>query len=229
MQSSDMDERGNEHDDGIRRKAFPMAFVTTGRHLLIVGGGIETAVRVRHALAFDWATIILIVPALTDELADLAGGDSRVIFHQREVTEEDVREADLVLEDTGKPAVARQISAWCRAQRVPLNAVDKPEFCDLYYMSHILRGPLVVSISSGGDAPALSASLRLWLDERLGPGWGTAARLMAELRQRLPSGQVRMNLLKAIARQPRLLDLIERNDEAGMRAWIEDEISRLRT
>jgi len=94
-------------------------------------------------------------------------------------------------------------------------------------MSMIFRDPLIVGITSGGDAPALAVLMRKYLEEKLTPGWTTASRLMAELRQRLPSGQARKDLLLSIARNPEMLRLIEVNDEQGLKDLFEDAIHRM--
>ena len=80
----------------------------------------------------------------------------------------------MVVKDTGGFGENETVTAWCREHGKLLNCVDAPENCDLYYMSLIFRGPLVVGITSGGDAPALSAALRRHLEETLGPGWAEA-------------------------------------------------------
>jgi uroporphyrin-III C-methyltransferase/precorrin-2 dehydrogenase/sirohydrochlorin ferrochelatase len=204
-----------------------MSIVTTCRKLLIVGGGIENEPRVRHALQFDWQAVEFIARNIPKDLRALSAGDARFTFREREVTEQDVKNADLVFEDSGDRALAEQIAGWCEKHNILLNATDKPELCDLHYASLLIRDPLVVSIGSGGDAPAISAVLRRWLEQKIGPGWSTAARLLSETRQRLPSGQARMDLLKGLARNTKFLALIETDNESGMRDLIEDAIRRM--
>lgn len=206
-----------------------MSVVTTCRRLLIVGGGIENEARVAHALLFDWYAIDYVAPIIKDSVRVLAEKDDRFTFHKRDVTEEDVKRSDIVFEDSGDHELAKKVTDWCRKHNVPINATDKPELCDLFYTAFMVREPLVVSISSGGEAPAVSSILRRWLDEKVGPGWSAAARLLAETRQRLPSGQPRMNLLKNLARNAKFQELIVTNNEPGMRVMIEDAIRSLRT
>ncbi|MCS6770823.1 MAG: hypothetical protein NZ740_02215 [Kiritimatiellae bacterium] len=210
-----------------RYKAFPIAWVTTCRKLLIAGGGPETLTRVRHAMAFDWREIHVCVPAPDDDLRALARADLRISLHERHCLERDVEYADFVLEDCGDPVFAHRIANWCECHRKPLNACDKPDLCDAFYMSLVPVGPLIVGISSGGDAPAVSASLRRWLSGQLGEGWAMAGRLMSDLRRSLPSGHRRIHVLKSIARHPSFMEAVLRNDEALLRALIEDELRRL--
>ena len=205
-----------------------MSVVTTRRRLLIVGGGMENLVRIEHALKFDWAAVDFIALRIPETIRAAAEGDARFNFEEREATEADIRRADIVFEDSGDEGSALRVAGWCRANKVPLNATDKPELCDLHYLSFFLREPLSISVGSGGDAPAISAVLRRWLEARVGSGWSSAARLLAETRARLPSGQARMDLLKAVARNDTFLRYVENNDEAAMREFIDHEIQRLR-
>lgn len=210
-----------------RVKALPMAWVTTCRRVLLAGGGFETTSRLLHAVTCDWLSISVVMPRLTPEVRALQRRDLRIALHERWVVEADVAYADLVFEDTGNPQTAEQIRAWCDTHRRPLNACDKPDLCDVYYMSLIQKGPLVLGISSGGDAPAVSAGLRRWLEANLGPGWAMAARVMSETRRSLPSGQARIDVLKAVARDARFLDLVANHDEAGLRGLIADAVRRM--
>ncbi len=210
-----------------RHKAFPVAWVATCKRLLVIGGGYETEARIRHALHFDWRQISVVARALTPALAGFARADLRVSLHERDVLEDDVAYADFVLEDGGDPLLATRVREWCDHHGRPLNACDKPDLCDLYYMSLVPMGPMVLGISSGGEAPAVSAALRRWLESNLGPGWALAARLMAGLRRSMPSGQTRMAVIKNIARHPVFPDAVARNDEAALRALIDDELRRL--
>lgn len=210
-----------------RYKALPIAWVATCKRLLVIGGGYETEARIRQALNFDWLQISVVARSLTPALAAFARADLRVSLHEREVLEADVAYADFVLEDCGDPLLAIRIHEWCTRHHKPLNACDKPDLCDLYYMSLVPLGPMVLGISSGGDAPAVSAALRRWLEANLSPGWAMAARVMAELRRSLPGGQRRMTVLKNIARHSAFPDVVVRNDEPALRALINDELNRL--
>lgn len=212
-----------------RYKALPVAWVATCRRVLVAGGGYETESRVRHTLMFDWLSISVVVPRITPALIACRRRDLRITLHERKVLERDVQYADMVFEDTGSVETAARVQAWCDYHHKPLNAADKPSLCDLYYMSLVPLGPLVLGITSGGDAPALTAALRKWLGQHLSPGWATAARLLVELRRSLPSGQARIDLLKGMARDEAFIRLVEQNDEAGLREMIADAVRRMPT
>jgi uroporphyrin-III C-methyltransferase/precorrin-2 dehydrogenase/sirohydrochlorin ferrochelatase len=197
-----------------------VGWITSGRTLLIAAGGPEAHIRLRHAQLFDWARIIVVQPAPLPAIIEAADGDPRVSVAVRGVTEDDVRGAHLVMEDTGSLPTALRIASWCRQHRTPLNAMDKPELCDVHYLSLVAREGLVVAIGTGGEAPVLSSLLRRRLSVFLGPGWDAAARLLGAARRRMAPGKARMNALRNLCRQPELLRCIEQNDVEGIRGLI---------
>lgn len=210
-----------------RHRAIPIGLVTTCRTLLIIGAGRDIGPRIKHARLFDWHKIHIMWPELPENLLALTEGDDRFVIHHRLPTEEDIARADVIIEDCEDAALAQHITDWSRKHRRLINAIDKPELCDLYYMSLIFRDPLMLAITSGGDAPALAALLRKQLEANLSPGWSTAARIMQEVRQRLPGGQARKKLLLYLAGHPDMPGLIEANDEPGLKKLFEDAISRM--
>jgi len=211
-----------------RIKAFPIAWVTSGRRLLIVGGCGDTLCRVAHARRFDWAAIHVVAPSGDASFCQACAQDQRVHIERRDVHDTDVESADLVVEATMDEQLAARLSTWCRSYRVPLNAMDKLDYCDIYYPSLLMRGPLVVAISSGGESPALSAALRRWLDRRVGPGWAHAAELLAELRAHTPHTEARTETLKALARDPEFVAAVQDDDVEAMKRRVDEAHVRLR-
>jgi uroporphyrin-III C-methyltransferase/precorrin-2 dehydrogenase/sirohydrochlorin ferrochelatase len=64
----------------------------------------------------------------------------------------------------------------------PVNAIDKPEFCDFSFGSIVNRSPLVVGISTDGAAPVFAQAIRARIEMLLPSGFGQ--RLAAAARWR---------------------------------------------
>jgi precorrin-2 dehydrogenase/sirohydrochlorin ferrochelatase len=73
--------------------------------------------------------------------------------------------AGLPLEEAS--ALARR----ARAAGILVNVEDVPEFCDFHVPAIVRRGELMLTASTGGQAPGLARRLREWLEERFGPEW----------------------------------------------------------
>lgn len=210
-----------------RLKAFPVAFVTEGKTLLLVGGTSGSLCRLNHALRFDWHAIHVVLAKPGEEPCETCLADPRVTVSRRAPTEEDIRAADLVMESTFDEELAATIAPWCKAHGVPLNAMDKLPYCDLYYTSLVFRGPLVIAISSGGESPAVSSALRRWLEKNVGEGWSHAASLLGALRKRLPYSEERSALLKGLARDEAFLTMIMEDDVEGMSTRVDEAYDSL--
>ena len=58
-----------------------------------------------------------------------------------------------------------------RAVGILVNVEDVPELCDFHVPAILRRGDLVLTASTGGQAPGLARRLRQWLESQFGPEW----------------------------------------------------------
>jgi precorrin-2 dehydrogenase/sirohydrochlorin ferrochelatase len=70
-----------------------------------------------------------------------------------------------------EPEAAAALSRRARAAGILVNAEDIPELCDFHVPAIVRRGDLVLTASTGGQAPGLARQLREWLETRFGPEW----------------------------------------------------------
>ena len=68
-------------------------------------------------------------------------------------------------------ATAVALAAKARAAGILVNVEDVPELCDFHVPAIVRRGDLVLTASTGGQAPGLARRLREWLEGRFGPEW----------------------------------------------------------
>jgi uroporphyrin-III C-methyltransferase/precorrin-2 dehydrogenase/sirohydrochlorin ferrochelatase len=112
----------------------------------------------------------------------------------------------------------RALYAAARAAGIPVNVVDRPEYCTFITPSVVERGPLQIAISTGGAAPVLARLLRQKIEAVVAPGWGRLAALMgrrqAETRAALPDVAQRRRVLEAVATGA-AAELALAGDEAG--------------
>jgi precorrin-2 dehydrogenase/sirohydrochlorin ferrochelatase len=66
---------------------------------------------------------------------------------------------------------AAALTACARAAGILVNAEDIPELCDFHVPAIVRRGDLVLTASTGGQAPGLARRLREWLEGQFGPEW----------------------------------------------------------
>ncbi|WNZ64391.1 bifunctional precorrin-2 dehydrogenase/sirohydrochlorin ferrochelatase [Myxococcus sp. MxC21-1] len=176
---------------------YPVCLRLEGRSVLLVGGG---AIAEGRALAVldAGARLRVIAPEATATLRRLAA-DGRLEWQPRSYEAGDVRGHHLVLAATDDEAVGRRVAAEARDLGLWVNTADEPALCDFTLPSVGRRGPITVAVSSAGRAPALASHLRKTLTAQVTRHHIWLARLSGWLREHLPRGEARQQLLKQVA------------------------------
>ena len=161
-------------------KSFPMFIRTSGRRVLIVGGGEQAAQKARLILKTD-ARIILVAHALDPELSALVAS-GRATQVEGPVTSALFEGAAMTFVATGCPGLDAAMHALVTAARCPVNVVDRPDLCDLTTPSIVDRDPVVVAIGTDGTAPVLGRQIKTRIEEILPPNLGGLAALAGRMR-----------------------------------------------
>ncbi|MEM7295322.1 MAG: NAD(P)-dependent oxidoreductase [Pseudomonadota bacterium] len=161
-------------------KAFPMFIKTTGRRVVIVGGGEQAAQKARLILKTD-ARIVLAAGALDDELAALVEA-GRAEQYRGPLTAGFFQGAAMVFVASGCFALDVSAHAIAKAAGVQVNVVDQPHLCDITTPSLVDRDPVVIAIGTEGTAPVLARQIKTRLEEQLPQNLGGLAALAGRLR-----------------------------------------------
>ena len=161
---------------------LPIFLDLRGRKGLVVGGG-DTAARKASLMlnAGAWVTVVSPEP-LSPAFAELAGGD-RLIHAQVAFHPQQLEGVDVVFAASEDPAVDKAVHDAARARHVPVNVADKPDVCSFIMPSIIDRSPVMVAVSSGGEAPVLSRLLRARLETLIPAGYGRLAALAGRFKK----------------------------------------------
>ena len=170
-----------------------MFFRTTGRRVVVAGGGEQAAQKARLLMKTD-AEIVLLSDMLDDELQGIvAEGLARQTPGR--ITPDSFRGAALVFVATGSPGADAALHALAKEAGATVNVVDRPELCDVTTPSIVDRDPLVVAIGTEGNAPVLGRTVKTRIEEMLDPRLGSYAALAGRLRgavaQRVPRNRRR--------------------------------------
>lgn len=141
--------------------------------------------------------------AFADLGAREAGHLCRFAFTERTWRAEDLTGCAMAICDAADRAEAQRFAEAARAAGVPVNVIDKPEFCDFSFGSIVNRSPVVVGISTAGAAPVLGQAIRRRVETLLPQGLSRWAAAAAALRGRvmaaLDEGAPRRIFWRAIA------------------------------
>ena len=109
--------------------------------------------------------------------------------------------------------------AACLARGIPVNVVDRPEYCSFITPAIITRENITIGVSTGGASPVLARLIRQKIEAVLPPLLGRVAALgakfQAAVRERIPSLPARRVFLeRALTGMPSDLALAGRQAEA---------------
>ncbi len=159
---------------------LPLFFDLRGRWCLLVGGG-TIALRKARLLTRAGARVRVVAPVISGELANLA------LRHQGELIYAEYDSAHLldvtlVVSATDNETVNRAVASDCRQRQLPVNVVDNPQLCSVIMPAIVDRNPLIIAVSSGGEAPVLARMLRAKLEAWVPASWGRVAALASRYR-----------------------------------------------
>lgn len=149
---------------------FPLFVELKEKPVLVVGGGVVAARRIRTLAEFG-CRITVVSPRITDELLKMTE-QGTILWkeeeYQRKVLEEEGRRPVFVLA-AAQDAVNAQVVRDCKNVRIPVNDASRKENCDFYFPGLIKDGETVVGVTAGGMdhklAAALSRVIRTFIKE----------------------------------------------------------------
>ena len=182
---------------------YPVNLVLAGRRCLVVGGGPVALQKVR-GLVDAGADVTVVAPEILPEIVELG-----VTALRRPYQSPEAADYRLVLAATGDPAVTQQVFDDGEAAGVWVNSADDPARCSFILPARVRQGRLLVTISTGGHSPALSAWLRQRLAAELGPEYDVLIGVLTEVRSEiLASGRGTESLDWRAALDSGILDLV---------------------
>lgn len=151
-----------------------------GKRCVVFGGNHEAERKVEGLLACG-ASVSVYSESVTDRLQDWAAA-ATITWVQRWYEEGDLKDTFLAIVAITNHEATKPIWAEAEQEKVLLNAMDDVPHCTFVAGSVVEQGPLTLSISTSGCAPALSVRLRQEFEQRFGPEYGQFLRVMKSLR-----------------------------------------------
>lgn len=164
-------------------QALPIFYNIKNRHCVVIGGG-EVATRKVSMLLKANAAITLYSLEICHELQDLADA-KKIKYVQTNYEQNQLADACLVVAATDDHAVNEAVSVAAKARNIPVNVVDAPELCTFTMGSIIDRSPVVIAVSSEGNAPVLARYIRTKIETMLPASYGRIAAIAGEFRDQV--------------------------------------------
>ncbi|MBW9087542.1 uroporphyrinogen-III C-methyltransferase [Rhizobium wenxiniae] len=201
-----------------RLSAFPAFFRVHGKTVAVFGNGDEAYAKARLLRNTDAEIVAYADEPEADYAAWLEAQGIKVI--RAEFSAEQVKGAVLVFAATGKAEQDQTIVTAARAQKIPANAVDQPDYCDFFTPALVNRAPVAIAIGTEGAGPVLAQMIRARIDQMLSPSLGRLANLASDYRdaaERLVPRGVSRRIFWRRFFSGDVADAIEANDHASAR------------
>ncbi len=203
---------------------LPVFLKVEGRAVIVVGGG-EVALRKAQWLLKAGARVTVIAPALHADLARYAVNAE--LSHTPGTFRAELLEgAVAVVAATDERTVNAAVSAAAQARAIPVNVVDDAALSTFIFPAIIDRSPLIVAVSSAGQAPVLARGVREQIEALLPQRLGALARFMGRHRKGVHSALAapgRRAFWERIVRGP-VGSQVLRGDEAGALSGLRREL-----
>jgi uroporphyrin-III C-methyltransferase/precorrin-2 dehydrogenase/sirohydrochlorin ferrochelatase len=184
---------------------LPVFLSLKGKRAVVAGGSAAAAWKA-ELLGAAGARVDLYAPSadLCDLFQDMIGhSDSAISHHDRNWTADDLDCAAIAICDAVDDDDAQAFFNAARAVGVPVNVIDRPEFCQFQFGTIVNRSPVVVGVSTSGAAPILGQAIRrrieTLLPQSLGPWAALAETMRAKVMSRLGAGAQRRGFWERFA------------------------------
>lgn len=161
---------------------YPLYIDIFEKKCVVVGGGLVAERKIKTLLKFK-AKVFAVALNFTSGIIKLKNR-GRIKLFKRNYRTTDVKNASLVIGATNDGKLNLKISRDSKKKGILVNIVDDPKLCSFIVPSIIKRGPLVVSISTSGQAPALAKALRIKFEKILDPGLGRLTTTLGKIRRK---------------------------------------------
>jgi uroporphyrin-III C-methyltransferase/precorrin-2 dehydrogenase/sirohydrochlorin ferrochelatase len=207
-------------------QALPIFMNITNRPCVVIGGG-EVASRKVATLLKANAAITLYSPEICPAL-QLLSESGKITYINADFEEKQLAGACLVVAATDVEAVNVAVSIAAKAQNIPVNVVDSPALCTFTMASIVERSPIVIAISSEGNAPVLARYIRTKIETMLPAGYGRIGVIAGEFRDKVKAkfatSQERRIFWEDVLQGP-IVERILSGQEATARQALEDVLS----
>jgi uroporphyrin-III C-methyltransferase / precorrin-2 dehydrogenase / sirohydrochlorin ferrochelatase len=169
----------------------PVFLTLDGKRVVVAGDATDIAWKV-ELLSAAGAAVSVFSDEVKKELQAIAtdppGGP--VTLHARHWQSTDFAAAQIAVGAFAGLDEAERFATAARRAGVPVNIVDKPQFCDFTFGAIVNRSPLVIGISTDGAAPMFGMAIRAKLEAVIPAGFALWAKAAQNWRRLLKMSQL---------------------------------------
>ncbi len=198
-------------------QALPIFLNIKNRPCVVIGGGEVATRKVTMLLKAD-AAVTVYSPEICQELQALVSAE-KIKHIQTDFEPSQLVGACLVIAATDDETVNVAVSVAAKAQNIPVNVVDAPDLCTFTMGSIIDRSPVVIAVSSEGNAPVLARYIRTKIETMLPASYGRIAAIAGEFREQVKekfaTTQLRRRFWEGVLQGPMVERVLSGQEQAA--------------
>lgn len=160
---------------------YPINLNIENMEITIIGGGKVAYRKAMNFLNFD-KKITVISKEFIEEFKQI---ENKLNIIREEYDEKHIKNSFIVVAATNNKSVNHEVGVYCNQNGKLVNVVDDKELSNFTVPSYVKRGELLLSISTGGNSPSLSAKIKRDLEEKYDESYGEYIELLGLARKKI--------------------------------------------
>lgn len=156
------------------------------KNCLVIGGG-DIAFRKSKLLLRAGAIVECVAIDFCQEIIEAKQSQSNLILTKRKFHKKDINDRFLIIAATDNEDLNNEVSSLAKKANILVNAVDYPAISSFISPAIVDRNPLIIAISSAGNAPVLARIIRAKIETLIPSQYGKLAKLATMYREKVKS------------------------------------------
>lgn len=176
---------------------FPVFVDLKDKEVVVVGGGKVAERKIEKLLIFE-PRIRVISPKITKGIRDLHN-QGKIELTLRKVRLADIKRAFMVIVAVDDIKLQKRLYQYCKKKGILCNLVDSIDYCSFIFPALVVKGDVVIGISTSGKVPALSRAIREYIEGSLPQNIEDIKQTLEDMRKSLPKGKERQEIITHLA------------------------------
>ena len=160
---------------------YPINLNIDKMKITIIGGGKIAYRKATNFLNFN-KTVTVVSNEFIEEFEEIK---EKIEMIYDKYDEKYIEDSFVVVAATNNKQINHEIGVYCNQNGKLVNVVDDKELSNFTVPSYVKRGELLLSISTGGNSPSLSAKIKRELEEKYDESYGEYIELLGLARKKI--------------------------------------------
>ena len=160
---------------------YPINLNIDKMKITIIGGGKVAYIKATNFLNFN-KTVTVVSNEFIEEFEEIK---EKIEMIYDKYDEKYIEDSFVVVAATNNKQINHEIGVYCNQNGKLVNVVDDKELSNFTVPSYVKRGELLLSVSTGGNSPSLSAKIKRELEEKYDESYEEYIELLGLARKKI--------------------------------------------